>query len=135
MNLNEELNKLKKFIGNEPDKFDEQLKIIQDNFNSEEELKIIDEFVRDGLSELTSDLKEFNREISLRTQLADVAEIISLSYVSRKYFNKSRSWFHQRINGQKVNGKSVKFTHSEIEILKNALQDISKKIGSIAIHS
>jgi hypothetical protein len=133
MNLNEELNKLRLFIGSEPDKFDKQLKTIQDNFKSEEDLKIIDEFIRNGLNEITSDLKEFNREITLRAQLADISQIVSLSYISKQYFHKTRSWFHQRLSAQKVNGKPAKFTAEEIDTLNFALRDIGKKIGSTVI--
>ncbi|MDR3339838.1 MAG: DUF5053 domain-containing protein [Candidatus Symbiothrix sp.] len=43
-------------------------------------------------------------------------------------------WLHQKINGNVKNGKPAKFTNAEIEIFNFALQDISKKIGSIAIH-
>ncbi|MCU7604834.1 DUF5053 domain-containing protein, partial [Riemerella anatipestifer] len=58
---------------------------------------------------------------------------ISLSYVAEKYFGKTKSWLYQRINENTVNGKPAKFTEKEIETLNYALQDLSKKIGSVRI--
>jgi hypothetical protein len=133
MSLQDELNRLKPFIGKDSDEFDKQLKVIQDNFKSEDDLKVIDKFIRSGLNEMTSDLKEFNKEMNLRRQLEEVSQIISLSYVAKNYFHRTRSWLHQRIGGQKVNGKPAKFTPDEINILNHALQDIGKKIGSTVI--
>jgi hypothetical protein len=133
MNLIDELNKLKPLIGSDAEAFDKQLKVIQDNFTSAEDLSAIDAFIRSGLNEATADLKAFNTELSLRMQLDEVSQIVSLAYISKNYFHKTRSWFHQRLSGYKVNGKPVKFTPSEIDTLNYALQDIGKKIGSTVI--
>lgn len=132
MNLKEELQKLKKYIGTENPEFDVQLKKINDNFTSEEDKNVIDTFIRSSINETTQDLKEFNEDISLKIKLGEVSEIISLSYLSKKYFNKSRSWLHQRLNGNVVNGKPAKLTEKEKETLNFALQDISNKIGSVS---
>ncbi|MDR3062484.1 MAG: DUF5053 domain-containing protein [Dysgonamonadaceae bacterium] len=51
----------------------------------------------------------------------------------KTYFNKSDAWLYQRINGNVVNGKPAYFTHQEIEKLKFALNDISKKLSSLSI--
>jgi hypothetical protein len=133
MDIKEELNKLKPLIGSNPDEFEVQIKVIRDNFKSAEDLKLIDNFIRSGLNNMTSELKDFNREMNVRMQLDEVSKIVSLSYISRNYFHKTRSWFHQRFSGQKVNGKQAKFTAGEIETLNYALQDISRKIGSTVI--
>jgi hypothetical protein len=133
MNLKEELNKLKPLIGGNSEKFEEQLKVIRNNFKSAEDMKLIDKFIRSGLNEITAELKDFNKEMNLSIQLKEVSQIVSLSYIAQNYFHKTRSWFHQRIGGNKVNGKSAKFTADEIETLNYALQDISKKIGSTVI--
>ncbi|GHT51723.1 hypothetical protein FACS189440_21080 [Bacteroidia bacterium] len=133
MNLIEELNKLKPLIGSDTEAFDKQLKVIQDNFTSAEDLRTIDDFIRSGLNEATADLKAFNTELSLRMQLNEVSQIVSLAYISKNYFHKTRGWFHQRLSGQKVNGKPAKFTSSEIDTLNYALRDIGKKIGSTVI--
>jgi len=69
----------------------------------------------------------------VRLQLLGIKEIVSLSYISKNYFKKTRSWLHQKINGNIKNGKPCAFTKEELTILNFALQDISKKIGAIAI--
>ena len=66
-------------------------------------------------------------------QLGEVAEIVSLAYIARTYFNKSRHWLHHRINGNIVNGKPAKFTDEQLVIFNNALRDISNKIGSVKL--
>ena len=72
-------------------------------------------------------------ESAIKLQLQEVAEIVSLSYLAKKYFNKSRSWLYQRLNGNLVNGKPARFTKEELQTFNNALQDISQKIGSLSI--
>ena len=133
MNLIDELNKLKPFIGTDNEDFNKQFAIIQQNFTSEADLNTIDEFIRKGLTEITSDLKDFNSEISLRMQLSEISEIVSLSYIAKNYFNKTRHWLYQRINNSIVNGKPARFTHEEVNTLNFAFQDIGKKFGSINI--
>lgn len=72
-------------------------------------------------------------KIVLRQQLESVLPILPLSYIAEKYFGKSKAWFYQRLNGNAVNGKPASFTEDEIKTLNFALQDLSKKIGSISI--
>ena len=78
-------------------------------------------------------LKEIEKEISIRQQLEEVKEVISLSYIAKKYFGKSRQWLNNRINGCIVNGKPCKFSEEEKEKLNYALSDVSKLLGSIRI--
>lgn len=73
------------------------------------------------------------RELTVRKQLEDISDIISLSYVAKRYFNKSRQWLNQRMNENTVNGKPAKFTPEQITLLNTALKDISKKIGSLNV--
>jgi len=135
MKLKEELNRLKEIIRTDPDG---SMKIIEDikrKYTSAEDKKLIDNFIRDGLSNLTSELEEFNKDISIRIQMAEVSEMVSLSYIAKKYFGRTAQWLYQRINGNIVNGKPAKFTDEEIKTFNSALQDISKKIGSLALNS
>lgn len=73
------------------------------------------------------------KKVRKREQLESILPILPLSYIAKEYFNKSRQWLYQRINGNIVNGKPAQFTEKETEILNFAIQDISKKIGSISI--
>jgi hypothetical protein len=70
---------------------------------------------------------------TVKEQLKDVSEFISLSYIAKNYFNKSRTWIYQRINNHEVNGRPVYFTQQEVNTLNFALEDISHKIGSLKI--
>ena len=72
-------------------------------------------------------------DLTVKAQLAELSEVINLSYIAKKYFNKSRAWLSQRINAHYVNGKPASFTEEELKILNFAFQDIGKKIGSFSI--
>ncbi|MCU6778343.1 DUF5053 domain-containing protein [Phocaeicola fibrisolvens] len=67
-------------------------------------------------------------ETILKDKLGELPDIISFSYIAKKYFGKSRNWLYQRINGYTVNGKPAKFTQNEFQTFLNALEDISNKI-------
>ncbi|MBS1746114.1 MAG: DUF5053 domain-containing protein [Bacteroidetes bacterium] len=77
--------------------------------------------------------KQLRNEISMRIELEEVSEIVPPAYNANNYFNKSRSWLHQRINGAVVNSKPAKFTDEEVKTLNFALKDIAKKIGSTKV--
>lgn len=66
---------------------------------------------------------------TLSQQLGEVSDMLSMSYVARAYFGKSRSWISQRLHGNNVNGKPVKFTPSELETLRGALKDMSELLA------
>lgn len=68
----------------------------------------------------------------LREKLKDVLPIMSVSYLTKTYFDKSPQWFYQRLNGNAVNGKSAQFTSTDLKILHGALLDISPKISASA---
>ena len=91
-------------------------------------------FLEKILKERTKEICKNVDEISIKVQLYQNADIIPLSYIAKNYFNKTKSWLYQRINENMVNGKPVKFNTSEKTIFNNALQDISKRIGSININ-
>lgn len=69
----------------------------------------------------------------LRQQLGSLPEMINLSCIARRYFGKSRTWLYQRINGNKVNGKTVYFTRAELKKLEEAMHDISKQLLAVKL--
>ena len=86
-------------------------------------------------SALKSLIKETTKEVeelTMAEKLGEVTKIVSMSYLAKKYFGKTRSWLAQRLNENTVNGKRTKFTDKEIETMRYALADISKTIGSIS---
>ena len=139
MNLQEELFVLKSYMGGKnPEEFKKKSDYIRATFTSKEEQMQVDDFIASVFNEISSRTENLIKEaesLLIREQLKEVSEIVSMSYVAKKYFNKDRSWIYQKINGNLKNGKFVKFTDSEIGTFNFALQDISKKIGSVAIHS
>ena len=114
------------------EKFKEQYLFLKENFSSESEIKAIEDFVDRMLKESMKESERNMEEIRLRYHLILNKEIIPVSYIAKTYFKKSKEWMYQRINGNLVNGKPVKFSESEIKTFNYALQDIGKKIGSIA---
>lgn len=73
------------------------------------------------------------KEQLMRKRLGEITQIVSLSYVARTYFGKSRAWLHQRMNGNIVNGKQARFSEAECQQLQNALHDLGRKLSSVAI--
>lgn len=69
----------------------------------------------------------------IRNRLKTVLPAISLAYIAKTYFHKSRSWLNQRINGNTVNGVQAKFSQEELHTLDAALQDLSAKLSQIRV--
>jgi hypothetical protein len=135
MDLKKELDKLQDFIKNrDTDRFKTYLKTLYAKSNPEEK-EVIRLFVEGELKKSAEQIKSTVSDIRIRMQLGDTIDVLPLSYIAKNYFNKTRQWLYQRINGNTVNGRLARFTDSEITTFNAALQDISKRIGSIAIHS
>ena len=94
--------------------------------------KQIDDYIEKRVYAVTASADEVIVK-GIRCQLGEIAKILSLSYIAKNYFNKSRQWLNQRINGGIVNGKPAKFTDEQLLIFNNALRDISHKIGSVHV--
>jgi hypothetical protein len=73
------------------------------------------------------------KKLKVKEQMLEISEIVSMSYIAKTYFNKTKSWLSQRINELNVNGKPAQFTKEELETLNAAFQDISKKTGAFRI--
>ena len=72
-------------------------------------------------------------ELIARHKMGDIAEAVSLSYIAKAYFGKSRAWLMQKVNGNTVNGKKAAFTPDESQRMREALQDLSKKLSKAAL--
>ena len=73
------------------------------------------------------------QDVKLALELGDVANAISLSYIAKAYFGKSKNWLYQRLNGNKVNGKPAQFTEEDRTSFAEALLDLSKRINETAL--
>jgi len=132
MNLQTELKKLKElYSGNNSELFEKHYLSICENFPVDKEL--IDDYMSVIINQSIKETDKFIEETNIKMQLLGVANIVSLSYISKEYFQKTRTWLYQKINGNKVNGKEARFTPEEISTFNFALQDISKRIGSTVI--
>ena len=81
-------------------------------------------------------VKTNNEELKarrIREKLGNVPEAISMSYVAKNYFGKTKTWLYQRLNGNKVNGKEACFTESEARQLQDALHDLGHRLSSIIL--
>lgn len=110
-------------------------KEIQESMN-DDELKAFNEaLIKDTYALISTGnkmIEEYETE-KVRKKLGELPEVISLSYIAKNYFGKSRSWLLQRINGNKVNGKEARFDSEEIRQLQNALHDIGQKLSSVTL--
>lgn len=102
---------------------------------AQEMMKLQEENPEEYQTALEALIKETSQEvenITMAEKLGEVTKIVSMAYIAQHYFGKTRSWLAHKLNGNTVNGKKADFTTSEIETLKFALSDISKKLGSLS---
>lgn len=133
--INQELEALKsKFMLIDTD---EERKVFRDeveafaNSKSDEEKQLISEAFIKGANEACARADKLIDDV-LRNKLDSIYESVSWSYIARTYFNKSRAWLSQRINGLMIHGKEAQFTHEEKQTLLQALRDISGRIERTA---
>lgn len=96
---------------------------------SDNERHTFTDATKKGLSAIKGDLQD----MKLALELGDVANAISLSYIAKAYFGKSKTWLYQRLNGNKVNGKPAQFTEEERIRFAEALRDLSRRINETAL--
>ncbi|MDR3219914.1 MAG: DUF5053 domain-containing protein [Dysgonamonadaceae bacterium] len=133
MKFKEELGKLIGYMGSDEDAFEKQFIFMRENFTTPEQISQMEKGIQVQLDESAKRIDDFIEDAKVKLQLSPVMEIVSLSYISEKYFNRTRNWLYQKVNGNKVNGKPARFTENEINTLNFAIQDISKKLGSTVI--
>lgn len=98
-----------------------------DNESQERYLKAADSSLV-SVTEACDDFIDRAEEFILRQRLGELPEVISFSYIARRFFGKSRQWLYQRVNGSIVNGKQARFTKEEYEKFISALDEISMMI-------
>jgi hypothetical protein len=133
MKLSEEIKQIEQYIGTDTDKFNEYYTYLVTKYSSDKEKKQIDDYIELSLRNFTIEIGKVVDEIGVKVQLMKISEIVSMSYIARNYFHRTRQWLYKKINGSLVNGKTAKFTDNEIHTLNFAIQDISKQLGSTFI--
>jgi methionyl-tRNA synthetase len=136
MNATEEIEKLKReFITlhteEEKHKFDIKFRNHIASKSEEEQKEFADAFVNSA-KEDAKRINKFCSEVTIRMKLEDILDIVSMTYIAREYFHKSKSWFSQKLNENIKNGYLTSFTEEELKMLSFALEDISKKIRDTA---
>ena len=81
-----------------------------------------------GVEEIKQDITTLRQQIE-----EDDYKLIPMSYIAKHYFGKSASWLYQRINGNKVGGRSYTLNEEQKATFNRALQDIAKRISSFSI--
>lgn len=85
-----------------------------------------------SFNKFAAETEEFIEVENLKNKLEPILPYISISQIAKDYFGKSRNWLYQKLNGNIVNGKRAQFNKSEISILKNAINDITKKMQTVS---
>jgi len=73
------------------------------------------------------------KELTMAEKFGEITDMVSMAYIAKAYFGKSRSWLAHKMNGNIVNGKAAQFTPEELVTLRGALQDMSQKFGSLSL--
>jgi hypothetical protein len=136
MNAREEIEKFKReFVSlkteEERASFDVKFSNIINSKSEDEKEEFANAFVNSA-KEDTKRIKNFCNEVTVRMKLENILDIVSMTYISREYFHKGRSWFSQKLNGNIKNGNITSFSEEELKTLSSALEDISKKIQDTA---
>ena len=59
------------------------------------------------------------REVNLKFELEHISKYVSIAYIAKRFFGKSRQWFNNRLKENIVNGKPVKFSSTELTLLSS----------------
>ncbi len=115
----------------------DKMKAIAAKYRTPEEKAYIKQYLDKELNQVEKEIDELDgkldRMLDIKRQVKEISEIVSLKYIAQNYFGKSAAWLSQRVNGSPVRGKIYYLKEAEIQTLNNALQDIGKKLGSLAI--
>jgi hypothetical protein len=88
-----------------------------------------------AMVELIRETADKVEELTLREQISEVLPAVSLAYIAKNYFGKTRQWLYQRINGSAINGKPAKLSVEERQRLEDAFRDIGGKLSALNVAS
>ena len=111
---------------------DRELSDLMDSMN-ETERESLFEGVSDDFKRMREEVTDIRRTLSIRQQMEPILPYISVSSLAKDYFGKSTSWLYQRLNGNIIHGKAAAFTDKELNVLKDALQDVASKLNKVTI--
>lgn len=111
---------------------DRQITELMDSM-TDQEVEQLAVSVQNDFDNIHQEVTEIKEQLTIRERLEPVLPYLSVSKLSKDYFNKSSSWFYQRLNGNKIHGKVCRFTDKELETLDMALKDISQRLSSLQL--
>lgn len=111
---------------------DRQITELMDSM-TDQEVEQLTVGVQNDFDNIHQEVDNIKEQLTIRERLEPVLPYLSISKLSNDYFNKSSSWFYQRLNGNKIHGKVCRFTDKELETLDMALKDISQRISSLRL--
>ena len=114
-------------------RYQEKFAYIKEHYTTPEDASIIADFMMSRFDALNTEVEEFKTQLSIQEQFEQVKDIVSVSYIAKNYFGKSAAWLQQRIYGYKIRGKVYTLSSEDVNTFNYALQDISKRIGSLQI--
>lgn len=111
---------------------DREITELMDNM-TEKEIEELTMGVQQDFVAIQQEIADIRTQLTIREQLEPVLPYLCVSKLTKQYFNKSSSWFYQRLNGNKIHGKVCRFTDKELETLNLALKDISQRIAKLQL--
>ena len=100
---------------------------------SENEKKEVQRIFLESLNTVIIKGREALEELKLKTELERVSEFVSMSYIARTFFGKSKQWLNNRIKGNLVNGKPAVFTGNELKQFSTALNQLGNEMKDTAL--
>ena len=110
---------------------DRQISELMDGMD-EQDIEQLTEGVQKDFDAIHQEVADITQQ-TIRERLEPVLPYLSISKLAKDYFNKSSSWFYQRLNGNKIHGKVCRFTDQEMATLDMALKDISRRLLSVRL--
>lgn len=86
----------------------------------------------EALEELITTTANEVQEQRMAERLGEITDMVSMAYIAKTYFKKSRSWLAHKLNGNIVNGKPSQFTEEELKTLRYALSDMASKLSDMS---
>ena len=114
----------------------EDLQKIADSVStlSQSERDEIEPLLEEMGNRFLSKAKETIHFAKVAMQLEDVSNYVSLSYISKRFFGKSRSWMHNKVKGNFSNGKPSSFSDTEMKKLQEAFVTLSDELKQVSLN-
>ena len=86
----------------------------------------------EALEELIKTTADEVQEQRMAERLGEITDMVSMAYIAKTYFKKSRSWLAHKLNGNMVNANPSQFTEEELKPLRSALSDMASKLSDMS---